>query len=139
MNILLVEDNEAEQQIMKEAFKEAKSSHELHIVKDGIELFEFLRQEGDFHDAPQPDLVILDLNMPKKNGLEVLPDIKNNAKWDHIPILIFSNSEFNGDICKSYSMGVNAYLSKPADFQGFVDLAHIIDAFWFKMVRYCNH
>jgi len=109
------------------------------MVRDGIEALEFLRMEEAFHDAPKPDLIILDLNMPRKSGLEILPDIKNNPKWEHIPILIFSNSEFNGDICRCYSMGVNAYLSKPADFQGFIDLARVIDRFWFKLVRYCNH
>ena len=139
MNILVVEDNEPEQVIMQEAFKEAKVNHDLHMVKDGIEALEFLRMEEDFSEAPKPDLIILDLNMPRKNGLEVLSDIKINPKWEHIPILIFSNSEFSGDICRCYSMGVNAYLAKPVDFQGFIDLARIIDVFWFKLVRYCSH
>ncbi len=139
MNILVVEDNEPEQVIMKEAFKEAKVDHDLHMAKDGLEALEFLNGKGAFHDAPKPDLIILDLNMPRKNGLEVLSDIKNNPKWEHIPVLVFSNSEFFRDICRCYSLGVNAYLSKPSDFQGFIDLARIIDVFWFKMVRYCSH
>ena len=139
MNILVVEDNEAEQEILKEAFKEARIDHDLHMVKDGIEALEFLRMQGDFHDAPEPDLILLDLNMPKRNGLEILPDIKNNTEWEHIPILVYSNSEYNGDICRCYAMGVNAYLVKPVDFQGFMDLAYVIDVFWFKLVRYCAH
>jgi chemotaxis family two-component system response regulator Rcp1 len=139
MNILVVEDNEPEQLIMKEAFKEAKVPHDLFMVKDGLEALEFLRMQGNFTEAPRPDLIILDLNMPRKNGLEILPDIKNNPKWEHIPVLIFSNSEFNGDICRCHSMGVNAYLSKPGDFQGFIDLARVIDVFWFKLARYCVH
>jgi len=139
MNVLVVEDNRPEQLIIKEAFTEAGVDHDLHMVKDGIEALEFLEGKGAFHDAPQPDLVLLDLNMPGKNGLEVLSDIKNNPKWVHIPVLIFSNSEFPKDICKCYALGVNAYLSKPVDFQGFIDLARAIDTFWFKLVRYCSH
>ena len=139
MNILVVEDNEPEQIIMREAFKEANVTHDLHMVKDGIEALEFLHGKGDFANAPKPDLIILDLNMPRKNGLEVLSDIKNSPKWEHIPVLVFSNSEFSRDICQCYSKGVNAYLSKPVDFQGFIDLAHVIDVFWFKLVRYCAH
>jgi CheY-like chemotaxis protein len=139
MNILVVEDNEPEQIIMKEAFKDARVDHDLHVVRDGIEAIEFLRMQGAFHGAPKPDLFILDLNMPRKNGLEVLSEIKNNPEWKHIPVLVFSNSEFSGDICKCYALGANAYLSKPVDFQGFIDLAHVIDTFWFKLVRYCPH
>jgi chemotaxis family two-component system response regulator Rcp1 len=139
MNLLIVEDNMPEQEIIKEAFKEARVNHGLHMVRDGIEALQFLRMEGDLHSAPQPDLIILDLNMPRKNGLEVLSDIKNHPKWKHIPVLVFSNSEFPRDICKCYTLGANAYLSKPVDFQGFIDLAHVIDVFWFKLVRYCSH
>ena len=139
MKILVAEDSKPDQMILREAFTEAKVNHELYMVQDGIEVLEFLRMEGDFHDAPKPDLIILDLNMPRKTGLEVLPDIKNNPKWEHIPILIFSNSEFNGDICRCYSLGVSAYLSKPADFQGFINLAQVIDIFWGKLVRSCAH
>jgi CheY-like chemotaxis protein len=138
MNILVVEDNEAERLIMQEAFKEANVQHDLQMVKSGVEALELLNAKGDFA-APKPDLIILDLNMPGKNGLEVLSEIKQNSKWKHIPILIFSNSEYSGDICKCYTLGVNAYLNKPADFQGFIDLARVIDVFWFKLVRYCSH
>lgn len=139
MNILVVEDNEAEQEILKEAFKEARVDHNLLMVKDGIEALEFLRMEGVFQDVPKPDLIILDLNMPRRTGLEILPEIKNNSKWEHIPILVYSNSEFSGDICHCYSLGVNAYLIKPFDFQGFIDLAYVVDVFWSKLVRYCPH
>ena len=136
MNVLVVEDNEPEQVIMKEAFKEAGVFHDLHMVRDGIEALDFLNGKSGFENAPKPDLIILDLNMPRKNGLEVLSDIKNNSKWEHTPVLVFSNSEFSGDIRQCYALGCNAYLSKPADFQGFIDLARVIDVFWFKLVRY---
>jgi two-component system, chemotaxis family, response regulator Rcp1 len=139
MNVLIVEDNLPEQEIMKEALKEARVSHDLHFVRDGIETLEFLMMQGAFQGAPKPDLIILDLNMPRKNGLEVLSDIKDNPRWKHIPVLVFSNSEFAGDICKCYTLGANAYLNKPADFQGFIDLAYVIDVFWFKLARYCSH
>ena len=139
MNILMVEDNEAEHEIMKEAFKEAGASHDLFMVKDGIEAMEFLNAKGTFDDAPRPDLILLDLNMHRKNGLEVLSDIRNDFEWKHIPVLVFSNSAFPKDICRCYSLGANAYLNKPVDFQGFIDLARVIDVFWFKLVKYCSH
>jgi len=139
MNILVVEDNGPEQVIMKEAFKEARVNHDLYMVKDGVEAIEFLRMQEPFKDAPKPDLIILDLNMPRKNGLEVLAEIKQNPRWAHIPVLVFSNSEFSKDVCKSYTLGANAYLNKPVDFEGFVDIARVIDLFWLKQVRYCTH
>jgi len=139
MNVLVIEDNEPEQIIMREAFKEAKVNHNLFTVKNGIEALEFLKTEGAFQNVPRPDLIILDLNMPKKNGIEVLTAIKENPKWKHMPVLVFSNSEFSVDICKCYNLGANAYLNKPVDFQGFIDFVHMIDVFWFKLVRYCNH
>jgi len=139
MNILIVEDNTSEQFLIKEAFKEAQVTHTLYMVNDGFMALDFLKGQGDFHNMPRPDLIILDLNMPKKNGLELISDLKGNPKWAHIPILVFSNSEFPTDICRCYTMGVNAYLNKPADFQGFVDIAHAVDSFWFKLVRYCPH
>jgi len=139
MNILIVEDSEPEQMIIKEAFMEIKVRHDLFMVNDGIEAMEFLQRTGAYQGAPKPDLIILDLNMPRKNGLEVLSDIKENPYLKHIPVFAFSNSDFPRDICKCYAMGVNAYISKPIDFQGFIDFAHVIDTFWFKLVRYCSH
>jgi CheY-like chemotaxis protein len=139
MNILLVEDSEAEHVIMQEAFREAGVLCQLSIVKDGFEALEFLGRQGTFQSAPKPNLIILDLNLPKKNGREVLVEIKNNPRWEHIPILVFSNSESPRDICQCYSLRVNAYMNKPAGFQEFVDLAHVINTFWLKLVRYCSH
>ena len=139
MNILIVEDNEPEQIIMQEAFKEAGVPCQLHMVRDGFEAIEFLNREGVHRIAPKPSLIILDLNLPKKNGREVLVEIKSNPKWKHIPILIFSNSESPQDICHCYSHNVNAYMNKPSGFQEFIDLAHVINVFWLKLVRYCAH
>lgn len=124
---------------MQEALKEAGTQCNLWMVKDGVEALEFLRREGAFQATPRPDLIILDLNLPKKNGREVLKEIKSHSKWEHIPVLVFSNSESPKDICQCYSLHANAYVNKPSDFQGFIDFAHVINVFWLKLVRYCSH
>jgi len=139
MNILIVEDNKADQVIMQEAFKEAKVNCQLSLVNDGVEAMEFLNRTGNFHASPKIDLILLDLNLPKRNGRETLVDIKSNTKLKHIPVLVFSNSESPQDICQCYTLGVNAYINKPSDFQAVVNLVHIIDTFWIKLVRYCPH
>lgn len=139
MNILIVEDSEPEKIIIKEAFKEANVNCNLCMAKDGVEALEFLNQEGEFERAPKPNLIILDLNLPRKNGLEVLAEVKNNPKWRHIPILIFSNSEFPMDICQCYELNANAYINKPSEFQEFIDLANMINVFWLKAACYYSH
>ena len=139
MNILIIEDNEPEQVIIKEAFKEARVQCKLWLVKDGVEAMEFLNRKGPFQTAVKPNLIILDLNLPRKNGREVLTEIKNNVKLHHIPILVFSNSESPRDICECYSLNVNAYINKPSSFEEFMDFAKVINVFWLKLVRYCNH
>jgi two-component system, chemotaxis family, response regulator Rcp1 len=139
MNILVVEDNKADQLIMKEAFKEACAACELHMANDGVEAIAFLNRQGEFKSAPKIDLILLDLNLPKKNGREVLQEIKSNPKFKHLPVLVFSNSESPQDICQCYALGVNAYINKPSDFQEVINLAHIIENFWSRSVRYCPH
>jgi chemotaxis family two-component system response regulator Rcp1 len=139
MTVLFVEDNEAEQLIMKEAFKAAANQCNLAVVKNGVEALSYLKRQDPYQEATTPNLIILDLSLPKKNGREVLTEIKKDPKLEHIPILIFSNSESQRDICQCYSLHVNAYMNKPSDFQGFIDLAHVIDVFWLKLVRYCAH
>jgi two-component system response regulator len=139
MNILLVEDNKADQVIMKEAFKEACFKCQLSIASDGVEALEFLNREGKFSSAPKIDFILLDLNLPKKNGREVLAEIKKKQKLKHLPVLVFSNSESPQDICQCYELGVNAYINKPSDFEQVVGLVNIIETFWKKLVRYCPH
>lgn len=139
MNILIIEDNKPEQVILQEAFTEAGVQCQLSMVNDGIEALRFMNQEGEFKDAPRPQLIILDLNLPRKNGREVLVEIKNNPQWSHIPILIFSNSESPRDIQECYSRHASAYLNKPSSFQEFVELACVINVFWVKVVRYRVH
>jgi chemotaxis family two-component system response regulator Rcp1 len=139
MNILIVEDNKADQVIMKEAFKEACIQCDLSIVNDGVEAIDFLNREGKFLGSAKVDIILLDLNLPKKNGREVLVEIKKKPKLKHIPILVFSNSESPQDICQCYDLGVNAYINKPSNFQEVVNLVNIIETFWLKLVRYCPH
>jgi two-component system, chemotaxis family, response regulator Rcp1 len=139
MHVLLVEDNKAEQVLIKEAFKEAAPECRLSFADDGVEALAFLNQEGIYSSAPTPNLIVLDLNLPKKSGREVLREIREHKKYEHTPILIFSNSEFPRDICECYALRVNAYLNKPSGFQGFVDFAHVVSVFWLKLVRYCGH
>ena len=139
MNILVIEDNEPEQVILKEAFEEAGVRCNFDMVKDGVEALEFLTRQGDFSLAARPNFIILDLNLPKKKGQEVLTEIKTNPKLEHIPVLVLSNSESPKDICQCYALRANAYVNKPSNFQEFVDLAHVINVFWLKLVRYCSH
>ena len=116
MNILIIEDNEPEQFILKEAFKEAAVRAEIFLVKDGVEALEFLNRQGRFEAAPTPNLIILDLNLPRKNGREFLYEAKNNPVMQHIPILVLSNSESPRDVCQCYALNANAYINKPSDF-----------------------
>ncbi len=139
MNILIVEDSEPDQVIMKEAFKEASVQCKLWMVKDGVEALDFLNRRGVYQSAPKPHLIIMDLNLPKKNGREVLGEIRNDPKLEHLPVLVLSNSESPRDICQCYSLGVNAYINKPSIFQDFINLANIVDVFWLKLVKLCPH
>jgi chemotaxis family two-component system response regulator Rcp1 len=136
MNILVIEDNEPERIIMREAFKEAGVECDLYMVRDGIEAFEFLNREGTYETVPRPNLIILDLNLPRKNGREVLAELKSAPQWEHIPILVLSNSESPRDIGHRYACRANAYINKPSDFQKFIDLVHAINLFWLQTVRY---
>src|SRR5665213_69915 len=111
MNVLFIEDNEAEQVIMNEAFKAAKSQCALSLVKNGVEAIDFLKRQGPFQAAVEPNLIILDLSLPRKNGKEVLAEIKDDPKLAHIPVLVFSNSESKRDMCECYSLHVNAYIN----------------------------
>jgi CheY-like chemotaxis protein len=139
MKILVVEDNKGDQVILREAFQEAQVDCQLDMVKDGVEAMEYLRREGGFSDALKPDLIILDLNLPKKNGREVLTELKQDPKLQHIPVLVFSNSVSPKDICECYALNANVYAGKPAGYQGFVDFARSVKDFWSGIVLYCAH
>ena len=115
MEILLVEDNPGDVRFTAEVLKEAQVSNHLHVAKDGVEAIAFLRRQGQFVDAPRPDLILLDLNLPKKNGLEMLNEIKNSEELKAIPVVILTTSETEPDINRSFDLSANCYITKPID------------------------
>jgi two-component system, chemotaxis family, response regulator Rcp1 len=133
--ILLVEDNPGDARLTIEAFKEGKLRKEIHRVVDGVEALAFLRQLGKFKQAPKPDLILLDLNLPKKNGKEVLEDIKKDPEFKRIPVVILSTSSSQEDIQRTYELQANCYIIKPADMFDLIHIAKMIEDFWLKIVR----
>lgn len=133
--ILLVEDNAADIRLTQEALRDAKVLNELHVVRDGVEALDFLHARGAYESAPRPDLVILDLNLPKKDGKEVLADIKADATLRTIPVAVLTTSSQEVDILQSYDLGANCYLTKPVDLDQFLRLVQSIEDFWLGMVR----
>ena len=134
IEILLVEDNPADVFLTKEAFKDAKAHTNLHVVVDGVEAMAFLRKEGRFADVPRPDLVLLDLNMPRKNGREVLAEIKGDQELRRVPVVILTTSKAETDILESYDLNANCYITKPVDFGQFAEVVRSIEHFWFTVV-----
>lgn len=135
VEILLVEDNEADIRLTKEGIKEAKIRNHLHIARDGEEALNFLYKRGDYQDAVTPDLILLDLNLPKKDGREVLEDIKSDESLSLIPVVILTTSEAEKDIVKSYKLHANCYVSKPIGIDQFVEVIKAIENFWFTIVK----
>ena len=135
VNILLVEDNPGDVRLTKEAFKEAKVNNNLHIVSDGVEAMDFLRCKGKYIEAPRPDIILLDLNMPKKNGREVLAEIKADPDLMRIPVLVLTISQAEEDILKSYNLHANCYIQKPVDINKFIDVVKSIEGFWLTIVK----
>lgn len=132
--ILMVEDNPTDVLIAKEGFSSAKMFNTLHVADDGIEAIEFLNQRGKYATAPRPDLIVLDLNMPRKNGQEVLAEIKTDANLKEIPVVILTTSKSQEDISKAYGLHANCYISKPVDFDEFTRVVQTIQDFWFSIV-----
>lgn len=135
INILLVEDNPADARLIEEVFKEAKIKNRLYVVKDGVEAMAFLDQEGEFEDTPKPDIILLDLNLPRKDGREVLKEIKENEDLKSIPVVILTTSSAKEDIIKTYSNYANCYITKPVDFDQFLKVINSIEDFWLKVVK----
>lgn len=133
--ILLVEDNPGDVRLTREALKESKVRNQMDVVNDGVEALAFLRREGKYKDAVRPDLVLLDLNLPKKGGLEVLAEIKGDAVLKTIPVVILTTSDAEQDILKSYSASANAYVTKPVDLEQFLDVIKSIEGFWVEIVK----
>lgn len=135
IDILLVEDNPADVGLVQEALTEGKIYSKLHVAYDGVEALKFLRRQDDFANAPCPDLVLLDLNLPKKNGREVLQEIKSDPYMKSIPVVILTSSNENEDIYRSYAEHANCYITKPINFNSFLKIVRSIEEFWFSVVK----
>lgn len=135
VEILLVEDNEGDARLAVEALKEGKVRNNLHRVKDGVEAMEFLRRCVDGSGEPPPDLILLDLNLPRKDGREVLEEIKADPELMLIPVVVLSTSGAEEDLLKSYGLHANAYITKPLDLDRFVEVVQAIETFWFTIVK----
>ncbi|MFZ5882009.1 MAG: response regulator [Chloroflexota bacterium] len=134
IEILLVEDSPADVLITREAFEEAKLLNTLHVVEDGVQALEFLRQQGPYAEAPRPDLILLDLNLPRKNGREVLAEIKADAGLKSIPVVILTTSSSDEDVLNAYDLHANCYVVKPVGFDNFFKAVQSIQDFWFSVV-----
>lgn len=138
IEILLVEDNAGDVRLTKEALKEAKIANRLHVARDGMQAIQFLGQDGSYAEAPRPSLVLLDLNLPKKSGHDVLEYIKKDPKLRRIPVVILSSSKAEEDVLKSYDNHANSYVTKPVDLDQFLNVVKKIDEFWFAVVTLPN-
>lgn len=133
--ILLVEDSPGDVRLMVEALKESKVPNILHIARDGMEALAFLRREGKYADAPRPDLILLDLDLPRKNGLKVLAEVKADENLRRIPVLVLTISESEEEILKAYDLHANCYITKPIDLEQFITVMKSIGEFWFTIVK----
>ena len=135
VEILLVEDNEADIRLTKEGMKEAKIKNNLHVVRDGEEAMNFLQKREPYRDAVTPDLILMDLNLPKKDGRELLKEIKNDEILAPIPVVVLTTSEAEKDIIKSYKLHANCYVTKPMGLDQFVEVIKAIENFWLTIVK----
>ncbi len=133
--VLLVEDSPGDVRLTREAFKDAKVHINLHVASDGAEAMAFLRREGKNADVPRPDLILLDLNLPKKSGREVLEEIKEDPMLRTIPVVILTTSASEQDILRSYLLHANCFITKPVDLAGFLQVVKSIDNFWLSVVK----
>ena len=138
IEILLVEDNPGDVRLTKEALKEGKIINNLHLAKDGIEAISFLRRKGEYVNAVRPDLILLDLNLPKKDGREVLMEIKEDEELRRIPVVVLTTSRSEEDIIRTYDYHANCYITKPVDFDQFIKVIKSIEDFWLSVVKLPN-
>lgn len=134
VEILLVEDSEADVRLTQEALKEAKVKNRLWHVEDGVDAMAFLNREGQYADAPSPDLILLDLNLPRMDGRQVLSEVKNHPEFRRIPVVVLTTSRSEEDILRAYDCHANCYITKPVDFSQFMDVVKRIDSFWLTVV-----
>jgi two-component system, chemotaxis family, response regulator Rcp1 len=135
IDVLIVEDNTGDARLMQEVFNESLLFNSVHFVKDGVEAMDFLYQRGEFVDFPKPDLIILDLNLPRKDGREVLAEIKSDPVLKHIPVVVMTISQAEEDIIKSYNLHANCFVTKPIDLSQFIRVVRTIENFWFTVVK----
>jgi CheY-like chemotaxis protein len=135
VEVLLVEDSPGDVRLTQEAFRETNRSIRIHVAVDGVEAMAFLRNEGDYVNAPRPDFILLDLNIPKMDGREVLANIKKDERLMTIPTIILTTSDAESDIIKSYQLQANCYLTKPVQFEEFESVVKSINDFWMTKVR----
>lgn len=135
MQLLLVEDNPADVGLVEEAFRESPVPYQLHVAEDGLAASQFLRKQGRFTGAVTPDLILLDWNLPKKNGREVLEDIKSDTDLRAIPVIVLTTSDDERDVLRAYGLHANCYLTKPVDLDNFLDKIRSIEEFWMTLVR----
>ena len=134
IEILLVEDNPGDERLTREALKEGKVYNNLHWVKDGVDALDFLHQRGKHKDAPRPDIILLDLNLPKKDGREVLQEIKSDAELRRIPVVVLTTSKAEEDVLRTYDLHAHSYVTKPVDLEKFMVVVKTIDSFWLTVV-----
>lgn len=135
IEILLVEDNEGDARLAIEALKEGKVRNNLHHVKDGVEAMALLQRQGEYACTPPPDLILLDLNLPRKDGREVLAEIKEDPELMMIPVVVLTTSQAEQDLAETYSLHANAFITKPLDLDRFVEVVQAIENFWFTIVK----
>ena len=133
--ILLVEDNPGDSYLVAEAFRESEVLTNLFMVDDGVKAMSFLHREGKYANAPRPDLILLDLNLPKKNGWEVLAEIKGDSKLKHIPVVIMTMSSSEEDILNAYALQANSYITKPVDLYSFMNVFKTMEDYWLRVVK----
>ncbi len=134
IDILLVEDSPADVRLTREALKEAKVLNTLHVVQDGMAAVDFLHRKGQYSGSPVPDLILLDLNLPKKDGREVLAEIKQDEKLKSIPVVVLTTSRAEEDVVRTYNLHANAYVTKPVDLRQFLEVIRSIEEFWLAVV-----
>ncbi|MEX2376069.1 MAG: response regulator [Dehalococcoidia bacterium] len=133
--ILLVEDNPGDVRLTREALKDAKVRNNLHVVDDGVKALAFLRREGEYASAVRPDLILLDLNLPRMSGREVLQEIKSDPQLLKIPVVILTSSQAEQDIAKAYELHANCYVTKPVDLDQFISVVRSLEDFWLTIVK----
>lgn len=135
IEILLVEDSPSDTDLTVEALAAAKICNRLSLVEDGVQAMQFLRREGQYAKAPRPDLILLDLNLPRKDGREVLAEIRADEKLTAIPVVVLTTSQAEKDVLRAYALHANCYIAKPVDFQQFLEVIEAIEGFWLSVVK----